>query len=240
MLWLHSVPEPHRARRETKSPAARSCSAMTLRLDPRRNKPHQSQNRPLSCATAISRHVLQLCTDCTFRPVGSSLSAFIATLRRGQQHFNAQNRGTGLGQPKKMQSESQVELSLTEQRRHLIAVPQGRVLVFQEPCAEGWPGWGQRVEIYIRDLCKPEPSPGRLSFSQCLAALKCLQEPDGHLLCVSNTLFKTCSFAKSLDDRMPAPTDGDGRTDVNETFLSRLAHAGSLERFQFMVVAPSF
>ena len=29
-------------------------------------------------------------------------------------------------------------------------------------------------------------------------------------------------------------------TDVNETFLSQLAHAGSLERFQFMIVAPSF
>ena len=29
-------------------------------------------------------------------------------------------------------------------------------------------------------------------------------------------------------------------TDVNETFLSPLAHAGSLERFQFMIVAPSF
>ena len=29
-------------------------------------------------------------------------------------------------------------------------------------------------------------------------------------------------------------------TDVNETFLSQLAHAGSLELFQFMIVAPSF
>ena len=29
-------------------------------------------------------------------------------------------------------------------------------------------------------------------------------------------------------------------TDVNETFLSQLAHAGSLDLFQFMIVAPSF
>ena len=29
-------------------------------------------------------------------------------------------------------------------------------------------------------------------------------------------------------------------TDVNETFLSQLAHTGSLEPFQFTIVAPSF
>ena len=31
-----------------------------------------------------------------------------------------------------------------------------------------------------------------------------------------------------------------GATDVNETFLSQQAHAGNLERCQFMIVAPSF
>ena len=138
---------------------------MTLRLDPRRNKPHRSQNRPLSCATAISRHVMFSNFARTVLSDPSGARSARSSQHREEVSNTSMRRTEALDSvnPRKCRArESQVELSLTEQRRHLIAVPQGRVLVIQEPCAEGW---GQRVKIYIRDLCKPEPSPGRLSFA---------------------------------------------------------------------------
>ena len=66
-----------------------SCSAVTLRLGPKRRKPDLSQNRPSHFhpggAAASPRHVLQICTDLhgllsTRRELARA--GFIATLRR--------------------------------------------------------------------------------------------------------------------------------------------------------------
>ena len=143
-----------------------------------------------------------------------------------------------------MRSESQVELShgraTPNQEQHLTAVPQGLALVFQEALRRRGTRLANEVETYITDSCKPGPSPGRLSFAPCLTALGYLQD-QVVTSCASQTpCSRRARLPRILTIECLEQLTVIDATDVNETFLSQLAYAGCLERFQFMIVAPSF
>ena len=152
---LHPVPEPHGVRRGTRlwSDAA---------VGPPGRDAHRAQIHGVRADLSPKRpshfrlgghHDLQPSADhrgSLSNPSGARSSQVHRNTgmepSRGQQHFNTQNRGTGLGQPKRgsreRQSDSQVEFSPTDehpptqsapdQEQHLIAVPQGPVLMFQK------------------------------------------------------------------------------------------------------------
>ena len=108
-----------------------------------------------------------------------------------------------------MRSESQVELSLAEQRliRNRTSLLFFRALYW---CSgrtgrRGWPtrwsftfvqtwaiAWTTELFAVLHRAWRPSG-------------------PNGHPLCVSNTLFKTCSFAKNFDNRMPGAADANRR-----------------------------
>ena len=84
----------------------------------------------------------------------------------------------------------------------------------------------------------PVLSPGRLSFSQCLTALGGLRD-QMVTFCAFQTPCSSVLVCFLTIECLEQLTVIDA-TDVNETFLSQLAHAGSLELFQFTIVAFSF
>ena len=146
---------------------------------------------------------------------------------RGQQHFNAQNRGTGLGQPKKRLQENAERQSsgALSDRATPDLEQQGPVLVFQEALRRRGARLANEVKIYIKDSCKPEPSLGQLNFSQCLAALYNLHRtrwsPPVRLKDLVQDVPLVCQESSTIEClEQLTVTDA---TDVNEFFLSQLA-----------------
>ena len=127
-----------------------------------------------------------------------------------------------------MRSESQVELSLAEQR----LIKNSTSLLFLRALA------GQRGGV--SHSYKPGPSPGRLSFLQCLTALGGLQDQMVTACAFQTPCSRRARLLRVLTIECLEQLTVIDATDVNETFLSQLAHAGSLELFQFMIVAPCF
>ena len=106
-----------------------------------------------------------------------------------------------------MRSDSQVKLSLTEQR--MIRNSRALYWCSRRHCADGGGQAGQRGEDLHQGLVQTRTVTWTTCFLQC--RFEAFTGPDGHFLCVSNTLFKTClSFVS--DNQMPGAADGDGRT----------------------------
>ena len=111
------------------------------------------------------------------------------------------------------------------------------------------------VKFYIGDSCLGKPGTAGVVFHSVGGLIRRRALP--HLEAFKDQMFTSCPPVlhvrlKHIAQDRPlvyqesstiehleqlSVTDA---TDVNETFLSQLAHAGGLERFQIMILAPSF